>query len=83
MFDVRLPREFKKNYLTQQNAMKVAGIASSNLYTNIAQQATKQALAKVIEKDSNRSFTDCINYVKNISEKKLEEFVKKARKFVR
>jgi len=38
MFDTRIPKNFRKNYLTNQNAMKVAGIVSEDLYTNIAEK---------------------------------------------
>jgi len=83
MFDSRLPREFKNNYLTQQIAMKVAGILSGDLFTNVAESRTRKALAQIIEKNTNRSFTDCENYVEKISTITMAEFTKKARKFVR
>lgn len=80
MFDTRIPKEFKKNYLTQKNAMR---IASSDLYTNIAAERAQNALIAIIEKETDRSLSDCINVVKAIPEAKFNEFIKTARKFVR
>ena len=80
MFDMRIPKEFKKNYLTQQNAMK---IASSYLFTNIAVKHAQNALISIIVKETNRSLSDCTSLVKGIPEANFNNFIKLARKFVR
>lgn len=83
MFDTRIPKPFKKNYLTNQIAMKVAGKLSGDLYTNIAEKLTRNALTTILEKETSRSFTDCMEHVKGLPETQIGEFMAKARKFVK
>lgn len=77
-----LPQQFKANYLTTQNAMKVARMIG-NYYIYDGIDRMKKTLIVLIEKESGRSFPDCLNYVNKISENQLNDFYTTCKKFAR
>ena len=81
IFDMSLPKEFNKNYLTNQNAMRVSRKVAD--YSDFFKEGkeTKRQLALFIESLTNRIFGDCISYVDKIDKDKFTAFLTLCRKF--
>lgn len=76
-----LPREFKKNYLTQQMAMKIGRqIDKNDFYFDDIEKKVRRLLIDPIEKDSGRGFPDILDLVDSLD---LTDFLPKCRKFAR
>ena len=77
-----LPKQFQKNYLTQQMAMKIGRQTSRNdyYYPEENEKHIRGLLIKLIELESGRGFPDVVKYIKDLD---ITEFMQKCRKFAK
>ena len=77
-----IPKSFPKNILTNQMAVRIAAKCSDDLFGINAKECCLFRLRILLKRMTNRSDSDCKQYLAKIPDSQLESFIDKARKFV-